>query len=105
MADIYPKDEASGLLAGAATRNGSTRTTRGARLFRAFASSDVAGTLSVQQSEDGSTWHTTVSQPVAAGATAGTVLESLITLPNVRASYLNGAGAQASFVFWSALVD
>lgn len=86
-----------------ATRNGATRAANGYSRFRAFATADVAGTLSVQQSADGVVWHTTVA-PVAVPANTPTVLESIVSLPYVRAVYVNGATIQTSFDFASALV-
>ncbi len=69
--------------------------------LRVFATSDVIGTVSVQQSVDGTTWFTTVSAAVVADSTQGTIVESLITLTHVRAYYVNGAGDQASFLLVS----
>jgi hypothetical protein len=95
------------LLAGNATFNGATidvaGSVQGASRLRAFAYSDVAGTLNIQQSRDGSTWRTTISQAV--GATSGTVVESIISRRYIRASYTNGAGAQGTFELDTCLVS
>jgi hypothetical protein len=101
---IVRNPEDSTLLAASAVRVGAAWPTYGFAKFRAFASSDVAGTLSVLQSDDGTTWFTTVAQAVAADATAATIVESIVTKAFVRARYLNGAGAQGQFNFSSALV-
>lgn len=95
--------EDASLLAGNATRNGATRAAGSSSKFRAFASADQAGTLSIQQSPDGgTTWYTTLTQAVAANTP--TILESIVTLPHVRAQFANGASAQGAFAFASALV-
>lgn len=78
--------------------------------FRAFASSDQAGTLYILQSRDNVTWFYTTSAAVTAGsdvATIGalsavhpaTVLESLISLRYVRGAYVNGGTLQTRFEF------
>lgn len=91
-------------LLAAGTVNGGTYATAGYAHFRAFASSDVAGTVAIQQSRDGLTWYTTTSQAVAADSTSGTVIESIVTLPFARARYVNGAANQAAFELDSALL-
>ncbi len=96
--------EDSSLLLASATRNGATYATGDYARFRAFASSDQAGTLNIQQSRTGSTWYTTVTTAVAAGSTTGTVLESIITMPFIRAQYVNGATNQGAFEFDTARV-
>lgn len=65
--------------------------------FRVIASSDQAGTVSVQQSVDGVNWVTTLSQAVAAGSNEGTVIESIPAAVYIRAQYVNGATAQSVF--------
>lgn len=99
--------ETSAPLAGSATFNGGTvdvaGSAQGGSRFRAFAYADVAGTLNIQQSRDGSTWRTTISQPV--GAAAGTVVESIIARRYVRAQYVNGGSAQATFELDTCLVS
>lgn len=99
--------ETSTPLAGNATFNGGTvdiaSSAQGASRLRAFAYSDVAGTLNIQQSRDGTTWRTTLSQAV--GAAAGTVVESIISRRYIRVSYTNGAGAQATFELDTCLVS
>lgn len=96
--------EDSSLLLAAAVRDGTSHSTFGSARFRAFASSDQAGTLAIQQSRDGVSWYTTVSQPVAAGPTAGTVLESIVALAFARAVYTNGATNQGAFELDSVLL-
>ena len=70
--------------------------------WRVFAFSDQAGTLSLQQSTDDTTWYTTLSQACAAGQ--GMILESLVALPFVRAVYVNGSTAQTAFRLVATLV-
>lgn len=94
--------EPSTLLLAGATANGATRIGGENSRFRAFAAADVAGTLNLQQSRDGVVWYTTVTQAVGAGSP--TVVESIVTLPLVRAQYVNGATNQATFEFDTALV-
>lgn len=94
--------ETSTVLAPATTINGATHAANGYSRFRASAASDQAGTLSVQQSTNGTTWYTIDSVAVAANVPA--VLEAMVAMPYVRASYLNGATLQTSFSFSSALV-
>jgi hypothetical protein len=96
--------ENSALLLAGVTVNGTTRATGGFSKFRAFGASDVAGTLNVQQSRDGVTWYTTVTQPVAAGITSGTIVESILELPFARAQFVNGAANQGAFELDSALI-
>lgn len=71
--------------------------------FRAFASSDQAGTLTVQQSADKTNWY----QVGTASTTAnnGAVLESLVCLRYVRAVFTNGATLQTKFEFDTALIS
>ena len=96
--------ETSTPLAGGAAVNGATRTAGSFSLFRAFASSDQSGTLSIQQSRNGTTWYETPTSVAVTGGATGTVLESLIAMPYVRARYVNGASAQTTFEFDSALM-
>ena len=77
----------------------------GASRFRAFAAADVAGTLIIQQSADKVNWFKTISQPVLADFTQGTVLESMPVLRYVRAVFTNGATNQASFEFDTSVVS
>lgn len=99
--------ETSTPLGGAATFNGAmidiASSAQGASRLRAFAYSDVAGTLNIQQSRDGTTWRTTLTQAV--GAASGTVVESVVSRRYVRAQYVNGAGAQATFELDTCLVS
>ena len=96
--------ENSAVLAANGIRNGITQLSGSNSRFRAFAASDVAGTLNIQQSRTGTTWYTTNTVAVTAGITNGTPLESLLILPNVRAQYVNGAAPQTLFEFDSVLV-
>jgi hypothetical protein len=100
-----PFAEDSSLLLANATRSGTSHATNGYAKFRVFASSDVAGTLSIQQSRDGSSWYTTTTpQAVPADSTSATVVESILTLPFARARYVNGAANQATFELDSVLI-
>lgn len=71
--------------------------------FRAFAGSDQAGTLTIQQSADATNWY----QVATASTTAnnGAVLESLVCLRYVRAVFTNGATLQTKFEFDTVLVS
>lgn len=91
---------ASGTFNGAAVDVGG-----GATRFRAFASSDQAGTINMQQSPDGVTWYTTESQPLTAGSTVGTVVESITCLRYVRAQVVNGTVAQTAFLLGTVPVE
>ncbi|MDQ1426626.1 MAG: hypothetical protein QOK39_102 [Acidimicrobiaceae bacterium] len=95
-------ETATPLLAGA-TVNGLSRNGSGFSRFRAFAASDQAGTLNIQQSRDGATWYTTTTTGVAGGS-VGTVLESIIALTFMRCQYVNGATNQGTFELDSSLV-
>lgn len=95
-------DNENGVALGSgATFNGSSYNQQSAgnryAQFRVVAVSDVGGTINVQQSFDGITWYTTLSQPITAGATLGTVVGSMWSLPYIRVSYVNGATAQTVF--------
>ena len=83
--------------------------------FRVFATSDQTGTVFIEQSVDGNSWYVTKTQATTAttpGNTTGSVaavgtvpiLEDLVTLPYVRARFVNGATPQTRFVFATALV-
>lgn len=72
-------------------------------LFRAFAASDQAGTVNIQQSLDGKIWWTTLTAPIVAAQ--GTVLESLCTLPFVRAQVVNGTTSQTTLLFVTSFVE
>ncbi|MCU1449340.1 MAG: hypothetical protein JWP02_1510 [Acidimicrobiales bacterium] len=86
-------------LAGGATFAGAAHDTSAGAWgrARAFASSDVAGTLAVDQSRDGVTWYEIDNAPLAAGSNIGTILEVPIALRFVRVRVVNGVGAQATF--------
>ncbi len=100
--------ENNALLGGAATIHGATHDTGAipyAR-FRALAASDVAGNLSIEQSNDGITWFQTLpAVGILADFTQATVLESIIDLRYIRATVVNGAAPQGSFAFNTALVS
>jgi hypothetical protein len=64
--------------------------------WRVFAYSDQAGTVNLQQSPDGVTFYTTISQAYAAGGQAA-IVESLVALPYLRVTYVNGSSAQTVF--------
>ena len=96
--------ENNAALAANGTRDGVNRDGGEYRYFRAFAASDVAGTLEIQQSRDGATWWRTDSAAVPAGVTNGVMLEAEIIMPRVRARYVNGGAAQSQFEFVTLLV-
>lgn len=87
-----------------ATVAGAARAAANYSRLRVFAASDQAGTVAVQQSRDTLTWYTTTSQPVAAGAAAGTIIESILAMPYARAFYTNGATPQGVFELDTALI-
>ncbi len=98
--------ESQKALAANATFNGATLDCgAGVTRFRGFASSDQAGTLNMQQSPDGVTWFTTQTEPVAAGYTVGTVVESITAMRYVRVQYVNGATLQTEFTLASSAVE
>lgn len=66
--------------------------------FRVLVASDQAGTLNIQQSPDGTTWVTTLSQSIPANAAEGTVVESIPSALFIRAQVVNGATAQTTFI-------
>jgi hypothetical protein len=70
--------------------------------WRVLVSADQAGTLSLQQSADNSTWYTTVS--VAFAASAPVVQESLVVLRYLRAQVVNGSVASTVLFLHAALV-
>jgi hypothetical protein len=63
--------------------------------LRGVVSSDVAGTLNFEHSQDGSTWDRTRSIAVAAGAPQS--FEETIFMQYVRLIYVNGATNQTTF--------
>lgn len=65
--------------------------------FRAFAAADVAGTLNIQQSPDGTNWFQTATAVIPASFTTGVGIESNIYMRYVRAQVVNGSGAQTDF--------
>lgn len=106
MSSLLFKTESIANLGGAAAVNGVAHDLSVSRSsldrFRAFAVSDQAGTLSVQQSVDGTTWHELGTQAVSANTPVQ--IEVKIVLPLVRVRYVNGATPQTSFLLASALV-
>jgi hypothetical protein len=92
-------------LSGSATLSGITLDvgmTPQYNIQRAFVYADVAGTLNLQQSRDGTNWRTLQSQAVGAGE-AWTV-EAPVSLRYCRVQYVNGAGAQSAFELYQTLV-
>jgi len=65
--------------------------------FNAYAFANVAGTLKIEASNDGTTWYRAIAdQAVGAGAA---VIASIPVIARLhRAVFTNGAGAQATFV-------
>ena len=70
--------------------------------YRVLAASDQVGTLNIQQSIDGSTWYTSVSQATVAGE--ATVVESIPSASFIRAQFVNGSTAQTEFLLSSMTV-
>jgi hypothetical protein len=65
--------------------------------FNAYAFADVAGTLRIECSYDGTTWRRcTADQAVGAGAAL--ILSVPVFAPNYRAVYVNGGAGQAQFL-------
>lgn len=99
------------VLAAGATFNGTARDSgnnagaagAGWSRFRVFAFSDQVGTINVQQARISGTWFTTLSQAV--GASAATIIESIVTLRFLRVQYVNGATLQTQFELDSAFVS
>jgi hypothetical protein len=91
-------------LAANATFNGNVYAASGFGTFRAFAASDQAGTLNIQQSRDGLTWYTTNTTAVPGGITNGTVLQSVIAMPFVRVQLVNGPTAETAVELDSSLL-
>ncbi len=73
--------------------------------FRAFAASDVAGTLNIQQSPDGENWFKTDTVAIVAGFSAGVYLESKVLMHYVRAQLVNGSTAQTEVEVDTVLVS
>lgn len=71
--------------------------------FRAFANADQGGTLYIEQSRNGSTWHALNS--VSVSANTPTTLEASIYMQYVRVRYVNGATPQTSFELNSCAVS
>lgn len=92
--------ETATALAGAATFNGATRDSLTApafdAYFQAYALSDVAGTMRLETSPDGTAWHRTTAD-TAVGANTAVILKALAPARYNRVVYVNGAGAQATF--------
>lgn len=104
--------ETSTNLTSGSSRNGATHDTGVSpgpyTRFRAFAAADVASAangLTIQQSDDGTTWYVTNSVTVPAGFTTGMYLESMIAKRYCRAQYTNSTPTgQSFFNFSTALV-
>ena len=107
LTSVYTRvTESTTPLAANATFNGaSVDVGGGATRFRGFASSDQAGTINMQQSPDGLAWYTTESQPLTAGSTVATVVESITCLRYCRVQVVNGATAQTAFLCASVPVE
>lgn len=69
---------------------------------RCMVVADQTGTLYIDQSRDGATWRTVVTQAVAINTPL--VVESLIAAQYVRARYVNGGVAQTVFELETALI-
>lgn len=78
----------------------------GPAYFRAFASSDQAGTLNIEQSPDGVNWFVTDTASIVAGFLSKSVyIESKVVLRYVRAQLVNSTVAQTEVEFDTALVS
>jgi hypothetical protein len=62
-----------------------------------YASSDQAGTISINQSDNGTDWYETHTVAVAAGSTKGTPYSVDLVARFVKVDYVNGATAQTLF--------
>lgn len=112
-APAFWNDETTTPLASGASVNGSTRDVTaqaaGSALnsnsfyvaeFRAEATSDVAGTLYIEVSRDGTTWRRIKSMPMAQADATSVFYAELIHKPKtryVRAAFVNGGSAQTHF--------
>ena len=72
--------------------------------FRAFGASDQGGTLTIQWSDDATTWFTTDADIIALAAGKRVFGESKVVQRYVRVVYTNGATAQTAFRLWASLV-
>lgn len=97
--------ESATALAGAATFTGPTRDSAEAPAydgyFQAYALSDVAGTMRLETSPDGTAWFRTTAD-TAVGVDTPVILKALAPARYNRVVYVNGAGAQATFQLHSA---
>ena len=67
------------------------------RRITGLATSNVAGTLNIEQSEDATAWHVVHTEALAAGAVGK--YDVLLYERYVRGRFVNGATAQTSFLF------
>lgn len=102
-------NDSSTALGASATFTGSARDTGSAlggsrTKVNAYAFADVAGTLRIEQSTDGTTWRrTTADTAVAAGSYA--LISCPIVMRYWRVVYVNGAAAQAAFTITSSFTS
>jgi hypothetical protein len=87
----------------AATFTGASHSGVGFSRFRAQAFLDQPGTITVQQSRDGSTWRSTLTQGVP--TSSSTIVESIVSMAFIRAQLTNNGGSATTVVdFTSELV-
>lgn len=65
--------------------------------IRGLVAADVAGVLTIQESNDAAVVNRITNLPVPAGIGLGLAFDVLLTGQYVRIIYTNGAGAQAAF--------
>lgn len=88
-------------LAGSATFTGTLFSTGGNARITGTIFADVAGTLYVDQSSDGTNYDITTTVAVSAGI--GTSFSVEVFAPNARIRYINGATIQSVFRLYSFL--
>jgi hypothetical protein len=96
--------DSSTALAASATFTGVSRDSGATPLYTdmlAFALSNVAGTVQVEQSTDNTNWVLTDSMAVSANTP--TKMPASLVARYARVKYINGATAQTSFTLWSTL--
>ena len=76
-----------------------------ARYLTGLAYADQAGTLYVDQSNDGSTTHFTESFAVTAGSGGSAAFLRRVYAPFIRVRYTNGGTVQGSFSLFSILIS
>ena len=76
-----------------------------ARYLTGLTFADQAGTLYVDQSNDGSTTHFTESFAVTAGAAGAAAFLRRVYAPFIRVRYLNGGTLHGSFSLFSLLIS